>query len=251
MAWTQFRSPALPVMHRWERASAVLEAAVRAAVPAWKGGEGIPDEPASFEAVLSARALLAMGERDATKDLVRAMAVALAGGRVARPVVPALQHLYSDFLAWTGDVDFTSRYPAGLDRLAQLPDPERQTLLMAAPDLAVGWGVVGDVIERLFALGPDALAGRLACRPALPGEWREMALEKLRVGATTLDLLVRRTPSALVLRASRLHGPRLRLEVEPPAGASVTGVMVDEVPLGAPRAAFELAGEHEVQFLLA
>jgi hypothetical protein len=252
VAWTRFRSPASPLVSRWERASGILEPLVRGAVGDWKGGAAVADAPATHEALLSARALLAMGERDAPKDLVRAVALALRGGRVEPAVYPALRRLLADFRAWTGDVEFLARYADGWSRLGADPQAtiDAAGLWEASADPAVGWGVVGEVVERLFGLGPDAEAARLRVRPALPADWRDMALTGIRVGPTMLDLLVRRRPGALVIRATRTHGPRLRLEVEPP-GLDSAQATVDDVPLGVPRAAFELAAEHEVRFDLA
>ncbi|HXE57850.1 MAG TPA: GH116 family glycosyl hydrolase [Gemmatimonadales bacterium] len=108
--------------------------------------------------------------------------------------------------------------------------------------------VLAPVIEGLWGVIPDALGGAVRIRPYLPARWERMALRRLRVGPTSLDVVVRRRPGGMVVRVRRRHGPGIRVELEPralPAGAVAT---VDDVELGAARAVFEARAEHEASF---
>jgi hypothetical protein len=96
---------------------------------------------------------------------------------------------------------------------------------------------------------PDAPNGAVSLEPALPAGWSGMALRRLRVGRSTLDLRLRRRPDRLVLRVRKLTGPSLLLSVGLP-GTPAESVSVDDVELAGPRARFEVAGEHEVELRL-
>ncbi len=108
--------------------------------------------------------------------------------------------------------------------------------------------VVLPVVAGLFGVTPDALAPAARLAPWLPPEWNEMALRGVRIGATTLDLRVRRRPGGTLLGVERRHGPSLRILATRP-GTPPSGVLLNDEPLGGGRAVFE-AGEHdEVTFL--
>lgn len=109
--------------------------------------------------------------------------------------------------------------------------------------------VVSPTVEGLWGVAPDALANGVRVTPWLPPEWGEMALRGVRVGATTLDLRLRRRPDRVTLRVERVHGPPLRVYAAlRPAGAAAAVTLNDE-PLGGGRAVFEAAGQDEVAFL--
>jgi len=241
---TKFLAPAHALAEGWERANDFLEGLVQAALARGRSEGGFGDGPLHREACEAAVALLAQGEREAAKDLLRALARAREIGEVAPGLVPDLGRLLIGFRAWTADEAFLDRYRSGLTGLDPSvplrPTPRRR------PEELVGLSVVGEVIERLWGLWPDAPAGGLHLAPLLEPQWREMALLGLRIGTTSLDLRVRRSASGYTLTAGRTQGPRLRLTVWLEELAP-TGIRIDEEPLGGTRAVFDLAGEHELQ----
>jgi hypothetical protein len=103
------------------------------------------------------------------------------------------------------------------------------------------------LVEGLWGVVPDALAGAVRVMPWLPPAWDAMALERLRVGRTSLTLEARRRPGGLVVRVRRTYGPRIHL-VLGRAGAAPAALSVDDVPLGGTVARFDAEGEHEVTF---
>jgi hypothetical protein len=109
--------------------------------------------------------------------------------------------------------------------------------------------VVAPVVEGLWGIAPDALAEAVRVAPWLPPAWSEMALRGVRVGATTLDLRLRRRPGKVVLRVERAHGPRLRILAARPPGAPDGPILLNDEPLGGGRAVFETGEHDEVAFL--
>jgi hypothetical protein len=75
-----------------------------------------------------------------------------------------------------------------------------------------------------------------------------MALRRLRVGASTIDLRVRRRPGRIVLGAERVHGPPIHLVAQVRSPARIESVALDDEPLGGGRARFLVTGEHELVF---
>jgi hypothetical protein len=76
-----------------------------------------------------------------------------------------------------------------------------------------------------------------------------MTLRRLRVGATMLDLRLRRRPGAIALRVEKIQGPRLRLTAALRARVPLTGLTLNDEPLGGSRAVFEIGSEDEVRWL--
>jgi hypothetical protein len=213
---------------RWAEANAALLAA--------RGLEALPpDEARALVALLHVGTLVELDDRAAIAALdlarlrlSRALADgALAGGEAegaairllalghrepARRMLPGGAALRAAWRAWTGEGD-------------------------REPGAGAGALEVGGV-----RLAPDAAAGTLALSvPArAPGR---VAVRRLRVGGTTLDLGVRWRAGATVLRAERVHGPPLVLVASFPPGAAL---MADEVPLDGARARLELRDRHEV-----
>jgi hypothetical protein len=107
--------------------------------------------------------------------------------------------------------------------------------------------VLDGVLRGLWALEPDATARSLHLGPRMPARWSVMALDRLRVGATVLDLELRRRRGDLVARVRRVGGPPLVLTVAPdppPAGPTT----VDDVELAGGRARFQVVDRHEIVF---
>ncbi len=126
----------------------------------------------------------------------------------------------------------------GLDRHGSgtCPDHAAAAALTARPLVEGLWGVV-----------PDALAGAVRVTPWLPPAWDAMALERLRVGRTSLTLEARRRPGGLVVRVRRTYGPRIHVALGR-GGAPPAALSVDDVALGGTVARFDAEGEHEVTF---
>lgn len=246
MLRTRFLAPAPALTEGWERANGFLEGLVRAAIAGGRG-TGFADGSLPREACEAAVSLLAQGEREPAKDLIRALARARESTGLPAGLVPALERLVAGFRAWTGDDAFLARYGAGLAGL----DPAVPTRWPARrqPEDLAGLGVIGQVIEGLWGLWPDAPSGALHLAPLLQPGWSDTSLLGLRVGGTTMELRFQRTRPGFALRASRSVGPQLRLNVwlEELYPAEV---WLDEEALGAARAVFDLAGEHEVRVVL-
>jgi hypothetical protein len=105
------------------------------------------------------------------------------------------------------------------------------------------------VVEGLWGVIPDAPRQAVTIAPYLPPAWEKMALRRLRVGATTLDLRIRRRPGRTVLGIERLNGPRIRVIARLRSREAATLVTVNDEPLSADRAVFEVSGAHEVGFV--
>lgn len=208
----------------------------------------------SLEACRAAAAALSVGDRDPARDVLRFAArwrdhrgtppseVSATGlAYYDDPASPgAVRELVQRWLAWTGDAAFVERLGLG-------SAPDAATVVPAEPGGPVG--VVERVMGELWGVAPDAAQERCAIEPALPDGWNEMSLRRLRIGATLLDLRLRRRPGAVVLRVEKLQGPRLRI-VAALRGAAVTAVSLNDEPLGGSRAVFEIADEAEVRWTI-
>lgn len=246
MLRTRFLAPSAALTEGWERASGVLSEVVSAALRGGRGG-GFADIPLNHEACQASVELLAQGDREGAKDLIRALARAREAGHLAPGLVPSLERLVRRFRAWTADEPFLERYRAGLGTPgAGVPVGEPPE--SAAANLP-GSSVVQEVCGRLWGLWPDATARALQLAPRLEDDWPGMALLGLRVGTTTADFRFQRRPSGYTLQASRTHGGRLRVTVRLEHLAP-TGIWLDDELLGSQRAVFDLAGEHELRIAL-
>jgi hypothetical protein len=93
----------------------------------------------------------------------------------------------------------------------------------------------------LSALGAD----HLSLAPALPAGWTRMAVRRIRVGRSAVDLELRVRFGRPALRLALRHGPPVVATVSlVRLGARV--LSVDDVPLTGARVRFELRGEHEL-----
>ena len=241
--------------------------AVAACVPL--GGSSSAGDPASTVSFLelAERFLAWTGETDALRRLRQPIgrAVRYLAGRdgADRPaaavpamrVLDALDDLLEDADERAALAELRHRTHAG----AAAAPHEPQALLQAAAaalrrDSAAvpGTGAATALLEAvgaLWGLDPAAADAALTMAPLLPAEWPGMALRRLRVGRTLIDLDLRRRPGALVLRAAHRFGPRLVLTVAPRA-ADIEALEVDDVALSGSRARFDMHGQHEVRFLL-
>lgn len=208
------------------------------------------------EACAIARAALLAGDREIALDLLRALS---RSGIEGVESGAAASSLVQDYLAWTAD-------QGSIERLTLPADgkPAAEPLDASWDDSMLIRSVTGcrreadrsstrllrAVVQGLWGVVPDALNFGLTVRPSLPPAWPEMALRRLRVGSSLLDLRLRRRPGRLVLRVELVQGPRPRLTVELPKSYPVSQVTLDDEALGSTRATFEVAQSHEVSFYL-
>jgi hypothetical protein len=208
------------------------------------------------EACAVAAAALLGGDREIALDLLRALGRSGVEGVESRTAVGRLVH---DYLAWTADQGSIERLsldiegaPAGEEPNAAWDDSvliRSVTGCRLEADRSSG-RLLRAVVLGLWGVVPDALNFALTIRPSLPPAWPEMALRRLRVGNSLLDLRLRRRPGRLVLRVELVQGPRPRLTAELPPPFAVSQVTLDDEALGAGRATFEVSGSHEVSFYL-
>lgn len=188
-------------------------------------------------------ALLAIGDHGGALDRLRALRAS--GGPGAE--------VLACFAAWTGDQRWLARLGADVLRdVAGIPKvPERagesapalwrSTPAEMAPSQAAE--LVLGVVGALWRVAPNAAGESVAVEPALPRDWRGMALRQLRVGETLLDIAVRQSRAGIAVSVQRRRGPAIRLVLTLP------GVMefeVDGQALSGGRAVFRVEGEHGV-----
>ena len=194
---------------------------------------GPPGSPGALSLV---GALLGAGVRAPARRLLAAASATEAahiGGLAAR------------YDAWVGDG------PAGAPGRAApaTPTVPLETAVAAAlsepRSPAAMAGLLDAVILGLWGVQPDARAGAVTLRPALPSTWRSMALTRLRVGRSILDFEVRRRRENLSVHVRRAAGPSVVLTLEPrPALPGPT--VVNDVELQGGRARFEVTDTHDV-----
>jgi hypothetical protein len=136
--------------------------------------------------------------------------------------------------AFDGVLDGRERKAVG-----NCPDQACSAAMVVAPAVGGLWGVV-----------PDGVGEAVAVSPWLPDGWNEMALRRLRVGQTTLDLRLRRRAGRQVLQVARVEGRPIRVAASLRTRQAVQGMSLNDEPLGGGRAVFLTGEEDEVQFLL-
>lgn len=188
-----------------------------------------------------------------------------------------IAELAASYLAWTGDRALLEKYWPGLEPKQPAPpatvvewrsgnwesaletlrhqsaesakSADAKSADAKSAESAKSADLLRGVIEGLWGAVPDAPGEALALEPFLPEAWHEMTLRRLRVGATMLDLRLRRRPGAIALRVEKLQGPRLRLAVSLRARVPLTGLTLNDEPLGGNRAVFDIGAEDEVRWL--
>lgn len=185
-------------------------------------------------AVRVAQATLAMGDRDLARDVLRSLRLSQGDPRRELP------QLVDWYTRWTGEMLPDEASPSG-GANAELPFD--LTALQRDPAETV----LG-VIEGIWGIRPDAIRGELRLMPALPRQWNEMTLQRLRVGATTLDLRLRRRAERTVIAVRRSAGPPLKLRLGLRDRVGHGPVTVDEVELSGPEIVFTTGEENEVTF---
>lgn len=208
--------------------------------------------------------LLALGHREPVRDVLRA------------PFdTPAALRLLAAYAQWAGDDDFLRkqwpRAAAALRDSGRSAEERRAATDLAAVADAMGdhatLGVIDGILAggsadvagtpsllpaglaRLWGVEPAALDRAVTLAPALPAEWREMTLGRLRIGATTFDARVSRRPGGVGVKLRVTHGPVLLVRLVPVLPFLPTGVLLGAEQLPGPMVRFELAGETEATWV--
>jgi len=161
----------------------------------------------------------------------------------------AIAPLEALYAAWTGDDEIghpASPTPPPVKAIGV--DPAESLRSMIPNDGPTGAAaLLLHAVSELWGISPDAPAGVVQIRPSFPAGWAAMAIRRLRIGPTQLEIELRRRPGRVVARVGRLSGPPLTvdLSLHGPAGGGVT---LDDEPLGSGRARFDADGRHEVVF---
>ena len=218
--------------------------------------------PGSHWAAANAALLAARGMQDLpTEEASALLALLHAGTLVDLPDAAALRALDERRLEWARQLADPTREPVGAQRAAigllTLGHREAARTLRAvspSPMLDAAWaawvgegtGSAGDGAALLLEgihLAPAADRGELRIAIADPVPAR-LAVRRLRVGRSVLDVELRRRPAGLVLRIARMHGDPLMVTAALPqrfALATVDDVEDLAVPLH-----FEVRDRHEV-----
>jgi hypothetical protein len=218
--------------------------------------------PGSHWAEANAALLAARGMEDLPAEEARALLALLhAGTLIELPDAPALRALDVQRLEWARQLGDPTLAPAEAERAAlgllTLGHREAARALRAvspSPMLDAAWAAwVGEgtasggdeAALRLegFRLAPAADRGELRITIADPIPSR-LAVRRLRVGRSVLEVVLRRRPAGLVLRIARMHGDPLMVTAAMPerfALATVDDVEDVAVPLH-----FEVRDRHEV-----
>ena len=221
-------------------------------------------------------ALLALGLREPVRDTLRA------------PLDDAgRRRLFARYAQWAGADDFVRRHWARLleavraadrgYRTFQLED-DRATHVLGAAELiplaealgdpaavefleSVGAGVEWEgVLEAAgeeghpteldrWCLVPDALEGTLLIAPELPEGWPEMAVARVRVGDSSLDVRMRRRPAGVALTVRLTRGPQLVVTLAPVLPYTATGVLLGAEQLPGPTVRVTLRDEVEALWI--
>ena len=199
--------------------------------------------------------LLALGLREPVREALRA------------PLTdPSVIELFARYAEWAGADEFVVKHwpraEAGARevtgevgaRLAALllPVAEGLGLGIAAAALALRAGTCEAAtvelprsIQELFAIAPEGIDGTVALAPALPRGWPEMTLERLRIGASTLDIKVRRRPAGLAIKCRLGHGPAVVVRLAPRLDFVPSGILIGDEQLPGPALALTVDGEVE------
>ncbi len=239
--------------------------------------DDIPERPeraryVSIESCRIALAAMLAGDREIIRDVLRFLVRARdRSGQIPHEITSSglachdgpdgngpLARLAEAYLAWTGDRTWLERQWPGASAIGVTSEPTPFAWNSADPEAefaalrrltatpAAAADLVRGVIEGLWGVAPDATRETVTVAPYLPAGWNEMSLRRLRIGATTLDLRLRRRPGWVALQVVRSHGPRLRLAASLRNAPQVAGMTLNDEPLGGSRAVFDLGGEDEV-----
>lgn len=202
-------------------------------------------------------ALLALGLREQVRDVLR---TPVPNGELLR--------LFAAYADWAGDDEFVRKQWPRVEQAARIHGDPGVALVLLPVAEALGdhaaiaaldglsTGAVPsvpaplpDALETLWGVRPDALARNVTLHPSLPNGWREMTLERLRVGATTLAAKAVRRPGVFALKLQRTHGPAITVRLAPRLSFTPAGVFAQEEPLSGPEVTFVLNEDGEVRWM--
>lgn len=220
----------------------------------------VGDGHLGFDAPLQVgSALLTFGLREAVREALRAPLVA----------APLLQ-LFAMYASWAGADDFVQKHWPRAERGAlalEGPGALRSAAALVPVAEALGAGLAvtalsmkaGDsesaefevpaAIGERWGLRPEGLEGALDVAPSLPTGWPEMTLERIRVGASTLDLKVRRRPAGLAIKCRTTHGPAVVVHLRPRLEFEPTAVLVQDEQVPGPAVTLVVGEEVEALWL--
>jgi len=110
--------------------------------------------------------------------------------------------------------------------------------------------VLGEVVGGLWGARADGEGGRFEISPWIVAGWKTMALRRLRLHRTLIDVEVRPRAEWITCRLEVTFGPPVALSLTLRNAPAIAGVTVDEVALQGSRAIFTVSGEHEAVFYL-
>ena len=105
-----------------------------------------------------------------------------------------------------------------------------------------------EIVAGLFGVRADAEGGRFVIAPWLAHGWRCMAIRRLRLHRSLVDVEVRPRAEWATVRLKLTFGPAIALALSVRNAGPVGRVTVDEIALQGDRAIFTLSGEHEAMF---
>ncbi len=127
-------------------------------------------------------------------------------------------------------------------------DEARTFRRVGNPALRAPEALLRDVVAGLFGVRADAEGGRFVIAPWLPEGWRSMALRRLRLHRSVVDVEVRPRAEWAAIRLKLTFGPPIALSLSVRNAGPVGRVTVDEIALQGDRAVFTLSAEHEAMF---
>ena len=100
-----------------------------------------------------------------------------------------------------------------------------------------------------WQITPCGLDGTVTLAPELPHEWPEMTVEGLRIGATSLDVRVRRRPGGIAVKCRVTRGPPIVVQLAPRLAFRPTGILLDGEPFSGPAVRFTVQEEGEAVWI--
>ncbi|HEU5218518.1 MAG TPA: hypothetical protein VFU23_07655 [Gemmatimonadales bacterium] len=105
-----------------------------------------------------------------------------------------------------------------------------------------------EVVAGLFGVRADGEGGRFIVAPWLRSDWRSMAIRRLRLHRSIVDVEVRPRVEWAAIRLRLTFGPSIALALSVRNAGPVGRVTMDEIPLQGDRPVFTLTDEHEAMF---
>lgn len=134
------------------------------------------------------------------------------------------------------------------DAFAELVEQARDFQRVGGAAIPAPEAFLQAVVSGLFGVRADGEGGRFELAPWLPEGWRKLALRRLRLHRTVVDVEVRPRAEWATVRLEVSFGPAIPLAVSLRHADPIARITVDDVVLAGPRAIFTLAGQHEVIF---